>query len=103
MVNILFDKGITSAEDKTVLVDISNLTKTLIASKGTELKIEMLDAFESRKVDDSFKICWDFPIKTQSLITTIDMIIQLLNGTWASEDQCFHYTGFPNKGDMLEI
>ncbi|OCX54251.1 hypothetical protein BEL04_08315 [Mucilaginibacter sp. PPCGB 2223] len=103
MSNILFDNGITSVEDKTAMIDVLNQTKTLIASKGPELSIATLEAFESRKTDDYFKIPWSFPIKTQSLIATIDIIIQVLNGTWAYDDYSVRYTGFPNPTKMPEI
>jgi hypothetical protein len=103
MVTILFDKYITNTADKIALINLLNQTKTLISSKGSELSIATLEDFESRKADDYFKCPWAFPIKTQSLTATIDMIIQLLNGTWNSDNYSIYYTGFPNPMNMPEI
>lgn len=103
MVNISLDRNITNDEDKATLINVLNQTKTLIASKGPKLDIETLDAFESRKVDDYFKSSWAFPIKTQSLTATIDIIIQMLKGMWDLDNYSVYYTGFPNPGNMLEI
>jgi hypothetical protein len=103
IVTVLFDKYITNDADKTALIVVLNQTKTFIALKGSELSIATLEGFESRKTDNYFKVPWAYPIKTESLITTIDMIIQLLNGTWNSDNYSVYYTGFPNSMNMPEI
>jgi hypothetical protein len=103
MVNILFDKYVTNPSDTTALIDVLTQTKSLILSIGTELSIELLTEFESRKTIDESKSSWVFPIKTSSLAATIDIIIQMLNGTWVSDNYSVHYTGFPNFRNMPEI
>lgn len=103
MVNISFDDTISNDDDKAAIIDVLNQTKTLISSKGSELSIAVLEDFESRKTDDYFKVPWAFPIQTQSLTATIDIIIQLLNGTWTSDNYAVFYTGFPNPMNMPEI
>ena len=96
MVNILLDAYVTSTSDKTALIDVLSQTKSLILSIGTELSIELLSEFESRKSIDEYKSSWAFPIKTSSLAATIDIIIQMLNGTWESDSYDVYYAGFPN-------
>ncbi|MDO3641331.1 hypothetical protein [Mucilaginibacter sp. L3T2-6] len=103
MVGIPFDRTITNNADKVIMLDILNQTKTLIASKGAELSLAMLEAFESRKTDDYFRVPWNFPIKTQSLIATIDIIIKVLNGTWTSDNYSVYFVGFPNISQQEEI
>lgn len=103
MVGISFDRTITNNDDKSTIINILDHTKGSIASEGPELSIAVLEDFESRKTDDYFKVPWGFPIKTQSLITTIDMIIQLLNGTWYLNNYAVVYAGFPNPMGMPEI
>ena len=103
MVGIPFNRTITNNDDKITIINVLNQTRTLILSKGTELSVATLEDFESRKTDDYFKVSWAFPIKTQSLIATIDIIIQMLNGTWISDNYSVYYTGFPNPTNMPEI
>ena len=103
MVGISFDRTITNDTDKATLIDILNQTKSLIGPKGQELSINTLNEFENRKVDDSFKKGWVFPVKTHSLTATIDIVIQMLNGTWASDNYSVYYTGFPNPTGQPEI
>jgi len=103
MVNILLDKYITNNYDKTALINILSQTKNLVNLVGPELGIATLEDFESRKTDDYFKDPWAFPIKTQSLIATIDIIIQMLKGAWTSDNYSVYYVGFPNPMNMPEI
>jgi hypothetical protein len=103
MVDIPLDGFLKNDTDKAVFIDLLNQTKALIRSKGPELSIETLDAFESRKTSDYFKSPWAFPIQTQSLIATIDIIIQMINGTWTSNNYSVHYAGFPNPRHFPEI
>jgi hypothetical protein len=103
MVGISFDRTITNDTDKATLIDILNQTKSLIASKGQELGINTLNEFENRKVDDDFRSYWVYPIQTHSLTATIDIIIQMLNGAWASTNYGVCYIGFPNPTGQPEI
>lgn len=103
MVDILFDLFITSSNDKTSLMNLFEQTKTLIFSKGSQLSIEILDEFEKRKTVDEDKIHWAFPIQTSSLAATVNIMIQVLNGTWASNNYEVYYIGFPNIVSRPEI
>jgi hypothetical protein len=103
IVDIPLDEYIINSTDTARLINVLNQTQELIASEGIELSIETLEDFESRKTDDYFNEPWAFPIKTQSLITTIDIIIKMLNGTWTSGNYSAYYTGFPNPMNMPEI
>jgi hypothetical protein len=103
MVDISFDSTVTNDTDKTTLIDVLNQTKSLIASKGQELSVNILNEFENRKTSDSFKSRWVYPIQTHSLIATIDIILQTLNGTWASDDYGVNYVEFPNPTGQPEI
>jgi len=103
MVNILLDHYVTGTSDKTTLIDVLTKTKTLILSIGTELSIELLTEFERRKSIDEYKSSWAFPIKTGSLAATIDIIIQMLNSTWESDNYDVYYAGFPNIRNVPEI
>ena len=103
MVSFLLDAYVTTTSDKTALIDVLTQTKSLILSIGTELSIELLNDFESRKSLDEFKDPWFFPIKTSSLDATIDIINQMLNGTWESDNYDVYYAGFPNINNSPEI
>ena len=103
MVNILFEESVTNSDDEAALINVLDQTKTLLLSKGAELSVTTLEDFESRKADDYFKNTWAFPIKTNSLTATIDIIIQLLNGTWNSDNYGVYYSGFPNPHGIPEI
>ncbi|MGY0041042.1 hypothetical protein [Pedobacter sp. NJ-S-72] len=103
VVNILLDNHISNQTDKNSLINIFEQTKILILSKGIELSIADLNAFENRKADDYFKSEWRYPIKTQSLVKTIDIMIQLLNGTWQSSNYGVYFVGFPKPDGMEEI
>jgi hypothetical protein len=103
MVDISFDSTVTNDTDKTTLIDVLNQTKSLIASKGQELSVNILNEFENRKTSDSFKSRWVYPIQTHCLIATIDTILQMLNGTWTSDDYGVNYDGFPNPTKQPEI
>ncbi|MBN2746087.1 MAG: hypothetical protein JXR34_05115 [Bacteroidales bacterium] len=103
MVSIRLDNIITQ-NDKNTLINIFLQTKTRILALGTELSISQLNAFENNKTDDLYKLPWDFPVKTQSLATTLDYIIDLLNGTFQYNNYGIQYINFPNNsGDYLMI
>jgi hypothetical protein len=103
IVNISLDRYVSNEIDKTTLINAFDQAKALIRSKGVELSISTLNEFESNKSDDYFKFEWHFPIKTQSLVATIDIIQQLLNGTWESSNYRVYYVGLPNSGGREEI
>ena len=103
VVNISFDYYINNVTDKANLISVLQQTKTLIMSQGTQLSISTLNEFESNKTDDYFKNTWRYPINTQSLAATIDIIVQVLNGTWNSDTAGVYYTGFPNPDGVSPI
>jgi hypothetical protein len=103
IVNILFDDYVINEIDKNNLITIFEQTKTFMLSIGLELSIVELNAFENRKINNYFKNNWSFPIKTQSLVATIDIMEQLLNETWQSSNYSVYYVGFPNPAGVDEI
>ncbi len=103
MVDIDLDK-INTQTDNSILISVFQQTKTRILALGTELSISQLNAFENNKTNDLYKLPWDFPVKTQSLATTLDYIIDLLNGTFQYNNYGIQYINFPNNsGDYLMI
>ncbi|WP_419698165.1 hypothetical protein [Mucilaginibacter sp. NFX135] len=103
MVDIFLDSLVDNEADKYIFIDVLWQTKSLLASKGSELSIPTLNEFERNKIDDSFINKWGFPIKISSLTTTIDIIIQMLNGIWDSDNYSVYYSGFPNPIGRPEI
>jgi len=103
MVDIDLDK-INTQTDNSILISVFQQTKTRILALGTELSISQLNAFENNKTNALYKLPWDFPVKTQSLATTLDYIIDLLNGTFQYNNYGIQYINFPNNsGDYLMI
>jgi len=103
MVNISLDDYITNEIDRNNFITVLEETKTRILNEGIELSIVDLNAFESRKIDNYFKSDWSYPIKTQSLVATINIMEQLLNETWQSSNYSVYYMGFPNPSGKEEI
>lgn len=103
MVNIPLNRSIINADDRDIFLGVLNHTKTILLYKGNELTISYLNEFERSKIDEYFQIEWNFPIKTQSLIATIEIIEQMLNGTWQSSNYGVYYEGFNNSLNMPEI
>lgn len=95
MVGFLFDDDIQNSTDKNTFIGVLQETKNDIAALGSELSISALNEFESNKSDDYFKSPWALPVKTQSLIGTIDIIIDLLNGNLQYDNYLINYQGFP--------
>lgn len=95
MVGFLFNDDIQNSTDKNTFIGVLQQTKNDIAALGSELSISALNQFENNKSDDYFKTIWAFPVKTQSLIGTIDIIIDLLNGNLQHDNYIIHYQGFP--------
>lgn len=95
MANILFDKYITNPNDKTILVNVLQQTKNLILSIGVEIRLSILNQFEDNKEIEEAKYNWTIPIQTQSLATTVDYCIALLNQSFPYINKCIHYKGFP--------
>ncbi len=95
MVNILLDEYITNSTDKANLISVLNQTKSHIQSIGSEISISQLNQFENNKTMDEFKSPWTFTVKTQSLIATLDLIIQILNGTYSENNTDIQYIGSP--------
>lgn len=103
MVNILFDDSIVSSIDKASINRVLEQSKTLILLNGDEIDIHKLNLIESQKNDDYFKNTWSIPIKTQSLISTVSIIQQMINGTWEPEMSSIYFEGFNNPDGVSEI
>lgn len=95
IVGFSINDDIQNSTDKNTLITVLQQTKIDIAALGSELSISALNQFESNKSDDYFKVKWAFPVKTQSLIGTIDIIIDLLNGNLQYDNYLINYQGFP--------
>ncbi|EDM33912.1 hypothetical protein PBAL39_05976 [Pedobacter sp. BAL39] len=80
-----------------------NQTNSLLTSKGNEISISELNQFEGNKSDDYFKNEWYYPIKIQSLISTINIMIEMLEEVWPLSDYSIYYVGFPNPEGRGEI
>ena len=103
VVNILFDEFVTNEVDKSALIAVLEKTKILIQSLGEEISISVLNQFENNKLKDSFKKEWYHPIRTKSLISTLNIIQQVLNETWESTNYGIYYSGFPNPDNVIEL
>ncbi|MCM0667027.1 hypothetical protein [Flavobacterium tyrosinilyticum] len=95
MVGILLDRYINNIEDKNNLISIFQQTKTSITDLGSEISINQLNQFEDNKFDPYFASYWSIPVKTQSLLTTIDIMISLLNQTYQGTNTNICYNGYP--------
>lgn len=95
MVNILFDSYVTNQNDKDTLINVLNQTKIFILSIGTEIPVSTLNQFENNKEIEEAKYNWTIPIQTESLATTIDYCIALLNQNFQYINKRIHYIGFP--------
>lgn len=95
MVGILLDDYINNIDDKNILINILEQTKTTIISIGSEITINQLNQFEDNKSDHYFASYWSLPVRSQSLIATLDIIISLLNETYQKTNTNISYTGYP--------
>ncbi|KGO87858.1 hypothetical protein Q765_05075 [Flavobacterium rivuli WB 3.3-2 = DSM 21788] len=95
MVTILFDAYIIEPNEINTMINVLQDTKKIIAALGSQLSIKYLNDLEEKKEDDYFKVSWSFPIQTQSLISTLNFMIQLLNESFPQENIEVHYAGFP--------
>ncbi|HZY37671.1 MAG TPA: hypothetical protein VFE53_13530 [Mucilaginibacter sp.] len=102
MVNNGLD-NINDLADKVTFIDVLEKTKKFILSNGFELSVSTLNEFESKKLARSFMSNWTLPIKTQSLVATIDIIEKMLNETWESSNYGVYYAGFPKPDSAIEI
>jgi hypothetical protein len=103
MVNILLDQYVLTAADKDFLINVITQTKILIASKGIELSISTLNTFENTKANSYFKNTWLYPIKIQSLIATLEIVEQLLDGSFPYAIRRLQYIGFPDDNAEANI
>ena len=85
-----FDKIIISQEDKLDLQSILLQTRNNIAAIGAEVDLVSLNNFENTQAIPEVKDEWTIPVKTQSLVKTIDTILELV----VLEDS-------PNKGKTI--
>jgi hypothetical protein len=90
---------VISATDKNTLISVLQQAKSKILSLGTEISVNELNRLENKKELESCKQFWDTPVRTQSLATTIDYIIELLNGTFQYHNRMIHYINFPNPNN----
>ena len=103
MVGILLDKYIISVEDINILISVLQQTKTTIAAIGSEITINQLNQFEDNKSDSYFASYWSIPVKTQSLLSTLDLMISLLNQTYEKTSTNINYIGFPSIPEATTI
>ena len=102
MVNLLLEVSITNENDKTSFINVLQNAKASILLIGSEIPISTLNQFESNKETVETRHFWTTPIQTQSLATTIDYIIALLDGTFPYANIGINYSGFPS-GNSQEI
>jgi len=95
IVDISLDEFVVSELDKTIFIHVLDQTKTLLALMGDELSLAWLNDFESHKSNDALKSPWFIPVKIHSIVNTIDIIQQILNGTWEHENYYLTYAGYP--------
>lgn len=98
MVNILLENYLVSQSDQATFVNILNQAKIIILSKGTEISISALNQFENNKVYDDYKGNWIFPVKTQSLISVLEILKELIAETYPYTNRYVHFQGFPDIG-----
>jgi hypothetical protein len=85
---------IINPTDAQTLISVLEQAKPLILAYGTELTTANLNQLEATKTAASLRHVWILPIKTPSLVTTLSLIQQLLNGTFPYTNQSYHYQGF---------
>ncbi len=87
-------KYITNNTDKSTLINVLNQTKALVQSLGTTISVAQLNQFEDSKTP-GFGNYWVYPVQTQSLVSLLDLFIDLLNGTYPISNGSIQFTGFP--------
>jgi len=103
-VEILLDDIITEESDRIELFNVFKIAKYIILSKGSELRIITLDEIEDNKIHNDLTCYWSLPIKTQSLVATLELIEQLLDETFTHTNNFgVYYIGFPNPTGQDEI
>ncbi|MGY3215410.1 hypothetical protein [Mucilaginibacter sp. HD30] len=104
-VELLLDDNVISPKDKTQFLNLLTDAQSRIVLEGNELSTTWLNNFESIKTSPRLRRVWVIPIKTQSLITTLEYIKQLVNGTWpySGTSTSVHYLGFPSDNAQLNI
>ena len=96
MVDILLDEYITNTTDKSTLISVFNQTKTLIGNMGTEISVNQLNEFdENIRTFENSPGWWKIPVKTSSLIATLDLLISLLNEEFEGTNEAYTYEGWP--------
>ncbi len=94
IVNISLDRYITNDEDALLLVEVLEDTKKIILAEGDEVSVKELNKIEDAKVDESFKIYWNTPVKTSSFVGTLDIMQKMLKGEWESTNHGVWFKGF---------
>ncbi|MFB0497355.1 hypothetical protein ABID99_003592 [Mucilaginibacter sp. OAE612] len=103
MVNILFDDSITGLAEKDALFEIFQDARSLVSAYGEAISVNILNQFEDLKTYPEFKSLWTIPIKTQSLITTLNIIEQMIDGTLQPSLTSIYYSGFNNPDGVPEV
>jgi len=97
-------EDITTSGDKNTMINVLQQTKIRILSLGVELSVRRLNEFENNKVKDIYKQIWTIPVKTQSLATSLEFIVDLLNGTFQYSNKLVQYTNYPNiDGEYIMV
>lgn len=91
---VIYFSAITNPNDAQTLINVFEQAKPIILNYGNEINAEQLNALEATKNEPVFRHIWEMPIKTASLVTTLSLMQQLLNGTFPYINQSYHYQGF---------
>lgn len=103
MVVILFDDSLQTSSDLSAMINVLQQTKPIILNYGDELTVDYLNQFENVKDKNSRRSYWKTPIKTKSLIDTMDLLVQTLNGTLNSDTLGVYYVGFPHPNTVIPL
>jgi len=93
-VGLLLQQYVLTTQDKNQFITVLNRAKILIQAASPELTIIQLNLLENEK-DEAFRLVWSIPLQTQSLMNTIDIIVDLLNGVFADDNKTIHFIGYP--------
>jgi hypothetical protein len=102
MVGLSLDDYVQN-EDKNTLIIILQQAKKLVLAEGELLTLSLLNSWEEEKSSEYFKTEWTIPIKTSSIATTFDYIIQVLNNSLDPDNIIIFYDGYPAPDGVTGI
>ena len=100
---IIHFSEITNSTDAQTLINVFEQAKPLILAYGNEINTSQLNLLEATKTEVYFRHNWTKTIKTSSLVTTLSVMQELLNGTFPYENKSYHYQGFDGARSGEEI